>query len=83
MTKSLTFDTCHAAHRCKHCGCKQEDHRGGSEQSPEHTCPPTYRYGQPQAFPRSEHSEDQTRDYTNYWRRIDAYWSAKTEFDPQ
>lgn len=75
------FDDYAPAHRCKHCGCRQDAHKGGGPTDPAHTCPPIIIYGVPTPFPRTTYNEDRTQNYEDYWKRIDAYWSAKTEFE--
>lgn len=70
-----------ANHDCKHCGCVLSKHRGGCEDSPKHTCPALSDFGKPLQFPRTLRHENLTRDYADYWRRVNAYWSANTEFE--
>jgi hypothetical protein len=76
------FESYHAAHRCKVCGCKQEEHRGGSESSPVFSCPTTLGWGRPAHFPHATYQENRSNNYTEYWHRVEAYWSTGTEFTP-
>lgn len=84
--KQAAFEAIHPKHKCRNCGCRQEQHRGGSVESPKHNCPPCDAWGHPKAFPRTTYEEDQAYGkrgaYDNYWKRVDAYWdSSLTEFE--
>lgn len=72
--------------RCLNCGCRADDHLGGSPEKPAHTCPATACYGQPKPFPRTTLAEDRAsragdpNAYQEWDKRIAEYWSATTVF---
>lgn len=73
----------HHLDRCTHCGCKFDEHRGGSDNEPagiRHKCPPTEGYGRPRPFPRATAQENATSRFEPYWARIDAYWASEKVF---
>lgn len=70
---------------CVHCGCGFNRHKGGVPGEPadqRRKCPRLFRgmWGVPDNYPWSTPEEDRTKDYTGYWQRVDAYWSATTVF---
>lgn len=69
--------------RCKHCGCKQSEHRGANPEGGDnwHHCPPTYERGLAKPFPRTTHAEDKSKDYSDYWKRVQLYWATPTTFE--
>lgn len=72
--------------RCICCGCRADDHKGGSPENPAHTCPATFFYAYPKPFPRTTLAEGNAsragdpNAYQGYDARLDEYWSADTVF---
>lgn len=72
--------------RCINCGCRADDHKGGSPENPAHTCPATATIGVPKAFPRTTLADDRAsragdpNAYREWDKRINEYWSAPTVF---
>lgn len=83
MNKPFGHYSAHAV--CRHCGCKQSEHRAAHPAAGDnaHNCPSIHERGVAKPFPRTTYKEDQSRDFRDYWRRVAAYWETPTTFDPE
>lgn len=79
--------------RCRKCGCTRGEHHGDKEGTlgdVANACPRVSSWGRPKPFPRTpravlhapDGSEALRRAEAVWHKRIAAYWSKRTTFDP-